>query len=120
MIRVMKDLPESVVGFSAIGDVKKEDYEHVLIPHVEAKLKEQGRISVLYHIGPKYRSFKPGAAWDDALLGLRHLIRWRRVAIVTDVKWIRKSTRWMAFLMPGHVRVFRNEELPEARSWLGA
>ena len=39
MIELIPDLPENVLGFSAKGEVTVEDYETVLIPAVEARIK---------------------------------------------------------------------------------
>ena len=39
MIKTIKDLPSNVLGFEASGAVTGKDYESVLVPAVEAKLK---------------------------------------------------------------------------------
>ena len=43
---------------------------------------------------------------------------WERIAVVTDVDWIRTATKAFGFAMPGEVRVFSNAELGAARDWL--
>ena len=43
---------------------------------------------------------------------------WKRVAVVTDVDWIRGASRAFGFVMPCHVRVFENADLAEARDWV--
>jgi len=35
MIRLLDDMPAGVLGFEAVDDVEKEDYEHVLVPLVD-------------------------------------------------------------------------------------
>lgn len=42
MITVMKNIPSYVAGFTASGDVTKNDYENVLIPRIEEVYKEHG------------------------------------------------------------------------------
>ena len=47
-----------------------------------------------------------------------HLLRWDRIAIVTDVDWIRYTLRAFGFLMPGVVEIFSHDEKAEAREWI--
>jgi hypothetical protein len=56
--------------------------------------------------------------WDDTKLGLRHWSGFARMAIVTDVKWIRSSVRALGFMMPCPVRLFDIGELDDAKRWL--
>jgi hypothetical protein len=39
-------------------------------------------------------------------------------AVVSDLEWVRASTRFAAFFLPGHVRVFDADERDEALRWL--
>ena len=39
MIEVLKDFPDNVIAFACHGHVTKADYETVLIPDIEDKLK---------------------------------------------------------------------------------
>src|SRR5271169_2520152 len=55
---------------------------------------------------------------EDLKLGIEHLSRWERVAVVTDVAWIRHAVGAFQFLMPGEVRVFTTGQTSEARKWI--
>ncbi len=44
---------------------------------------------MLYVIGNDVTSFSPGAMVEDAKVGVEHLARWERMAVVTDRAWIR-------------------------------
>lgn len=118
MLERMKGLPENVLGFEARGEVTGTDYESVLIPAVEEMLARRKRFRLLYHLGNEFAGFDAKAVWDDAKVGLQHLTAWERVAVVTDVDWIRTAMKTFGFVMPGHVRVFSNSELAAARKWL--
>jgi SpoIIAA-like len=120
MIERISDLPDTVLGFAAKGKVTAEDYESVLVPAVEAAIAERHKIRLLYQLGPDLSGFEAGALWDDAKVGLRHATAWERVAVVTDVEWIRVATKVFGFAIPGEVRVFRNGEMAAAREWLSA
>lgn len=118
MIERIADLPDHVVGFTAVGKVTGEDYENVLIPAVEAGLERHSHLNLLYHLGPDFEGFDARAVWNDAKVGLKHLTAWKRMAVVTDVDWIRAASRAFGFVMPCHVRVFEESGLDEARSWV--
>jgi hypothetical protein len=119
MLERMEGLPENVLGFEARGEVTGADYESVLIPAVDELLARRKSIRFLYHLGNEFAGFDAKAMWDDARVGLRHLAAWERVAVVTDVAWIRTAMKMFAFVMPGQVRIFSNGEMAEARRWLG-
>jgi hypothetical protein len=51
-------------------------------------------------------------------VGLQHLTAWERIAVVTDVGWIRTALKVFGFAIPGQIRGFSNNELAEARQWL--
>jgi hypothetical protein len=119
MIERMTGLPENVLGFSAKGKVTAEDYESVIIPAVESALAQREKLRFLYHIGKDCSGFEAGAMWDDAKIGLRHLASWERMAVVTDIEWIRAAVKIFGILMPGHVRVFHDGQLGDATRWVG-
>lgn len=86
MIEIVKCFPETTIGFAPKGQVTKQDYERILIPAVEATLRQSERIRVYYEIGHECSGFDAGAMWEDTKLGIRHLSRWERIAVVTDIE----------------------------------
>ena len=54
MIEVIPDLPDHVIGIAAKGKVTGADYESVIIPLVEERLKTHPKINLLYHIGSEF------------------------------------------------------------------
>ena len=118
MVEKIPDLPSNVLGFSAKGKVTTNDYESVIIPEVEAMFSREGKVRFLYHLGDDFSGIEAAAAWDDTKLGLKHLAGWEKVALVSDVEWIRWALRIFGLAIPGHVRVFHNRELDEAKRWV--
>jgi hypothetical protein len=118
MVEKIPDLPEHVLGFRAKGTVTANDYESVIVPAVEAMFSRQTRVRFLYHLGEDFSKFEAAAMWDDAKLGLKHLTGWERIALVSDVEWIRAAVRVFGIAMPGEIRVFHNRELAEATRWV--
>ena len=118
MIEPIPDLPEGVLGFTAKGTVTASDYETVLIPAVEQAFSHRGRIRLLYHLGPEFSGFEAAAVWDDTKLGFKHLAGWERLALVSDVEWVRGAVKLFGLLIPGKIRVFHERELAEATRWV--
>ena len=118
MIEELKGFPAKVLAFARKGHVTKRDYETVLIPIVEEALKKQGKLRLYYQIDPDFSGIEPGAIWDDFKVGMEHVLRWERIAVVADVDWIRHTVRVFSFLIPGMVKIFSVPEQAEAREWI--
>lgn len=118
MVEKIAGLPDNVIGFKATGTVTAKDYESIIIPEVEALFSRQRKIRFLYHLGNAFSGFEAAAVWDDTKLGLKHLSGWERLAIVSDVEWIRGAVRLFGVAIPGKVRVFGNEEMEAATRWI--
>ena len=118
MIELMTDLPPNLIGLRASGTVTAEDYETQIVPALERALESNEKVRLLYHIGADFRNFEAGAIWEDAKVGLSHLTAWERIAVVSDVEWLRVATKAFGFAMPGEVKVFSNAQLDAAIAWL--
>lgn len=118
MIKVLADFPENVVACSGEGHVTRKDYEDVLIPRVNAALSRYPKIRVYYELGPAFENIDAGAAWEDFKLGIENLSRWERMAVVTDVAWIRLALNAFRVFMPGQLRVFDVNQGAQARAWI--
>ena len=118
MVEKISGLPDNVLGFTAKGTVTANDYTSVIIPAVEELFSRQEKVRFLYHLGEAVTGFEAAALWDDTKLGLRHLPGWERMAVVSDIEWVRAAIKVFGLVIPGHVRVFHNNELAEARRWI--
>ena len=118
MIEPLETFPDNVLGFVCHGHVTKKDYETVLIPRVERALAAHERIRLYYEIGSDFESIDPGAMWEDTKVGMSHLNRWERFAVVSDIEWIRHAVQIFGFLMPGEFRVFSASQAASAKAWI--
>jgi len=118
MLLPIGELPDNVLGFEARGEVTRAEYKTILMPAVENMLCRYGSVRFLYHLGDKFTEFDARAIWDDAKVGLQHINVWERVAVVTDVGWIRMAMKLFGIFVPGHVRILGNDEFAEARQWV--
>jgi hypothetical protein len=120
MLKLISNLPASVVGVEAQGRVTATDYEQVLTPAVDTaeQAAVDGKVRLLYVLGSDFPDYTAGAAWEDAKLGLGRIRSWERIAIVSDAEWLRRAIHGLGWMMPGEVRVFGTTEANEARAWV--
>jgi SpoIIAA-like len=120
MIEMLKGLPDGVVAAVAKGRVTKSDYDDVLIPAIDEAFQHRDKVRCYYELGRDFLGMDPGAVWEDFRIGIEHLSGWQRVAVVTDVDWIRLAINCFRFLVPGEIRIFPTSEAGEARLWIAA
>jgi hypothetical protein len=117
MIEVLEDMPEGVVGVEAVGEVTASDYETVLIPTFETGRAAHDHLNVVFVAGERFTGFTSGAMWDDVKWGTTHAKGWGRVALVTDVDWMRHATSVFGWMTPGDVKTFTLAERDAAIKW---
>jgi len=117
-VTVIEGLPDDVVGISVDGMIGASDYAATIVPLIEAKLARHDKIKMIYRIGPGFEAFTPGAVWADARFGTLHLAGFSKVAVLSDIGWIRHSVRLFAPLIPAEVHVFGADDLDAAKAWV--
>ena len=118
MIQMIPALPANVVGLVAKGEVTSEDYQEVLVPAVDTALETNDKVRLLYVMGADFEGYSGGAMWEDGKLGVEHLTRWERIAVVSDNAWIRHAVNVFGYLLPGEVKVFELEDEADASAWI--
>ena len=119
MIQLIDNLPAGTLGFSCSGQISGEEMQRLVLPAVEAALLEHERIKALIVLESGFEGLSLEAAWDDTNLGLRHWDGFERLAVATDLGWVRQATRALALLLPYPVQLFPGGDLTAARRWLG-
>jgi len=118
MLKIMNDFPDNVLAVSAEGKITGTDYETVLIPAIEEKLKTNKKIRMLYQLGSNFTGFEMSAMLDDAKMGMKHLSAWDRIALVSDHQMINTFAKFFGHMLSCELRVFKNTELEEANKWI--
>ncbi|HEY2771858.1 MAG TPA: STAS/SEC14 domain-containing protein [Solirubrobacteraceae bacterium] len=120
MLTVMSGFPPGSVGIKATGEITAADYEQVLVPAFESAREavHGGKIRMLYLMGPEFTGYSAGAAWQDTKLGISHFRDWERVAVVSDIEWVRRLLHGFGWMIPAEVKLFALAELDQARAWL--
>jgi stage II sporulation SpoAA-like protein len=114
MLELIHGLPGNVVGIAVSGRLTRQDCEDLLVPAMQKSLRRHEKIRLYYELNSRF----PGAAWDELDLGLEHAARCERVAIVTDIGWVRLTVKALRFLIPSEIRVFATIQADEGRAWI--
>ncbi len=117
MIEPLENLPAGVIGFRAGGRVEASDYRDVLVPALEAVLREHGRINVVLVIGQDF-DYSLGAILEDVRMFSIPRHAWNRMALVTDHDVLAGIATAMGGLVPGDFRVFPMRKQNEAVAWV--
>lgn len=118
MIELIENLPDGTLGFRCSGQLSGDDMLRLVIPSLESALLEHERIKGLVVFEADFSGLSLEAAWDDARFGLRHWDGFERLAVVTDLAWLRQAMRALALLLPCPVHLFPLAEADNARRWL--
>lgn len=118
MISILQNVPDNVAAFEATGEVTKDNFENVVIPHVKKKVEQYDDLNYLLLLNTDVKNFTAGAWWEDAILGLKNLTKWNRAAIVTSSENIIGFTDFFSRIMPGEFKGFKKEEYDSAVQWV--
>ena len=83
------------------------------MPVIQTSRQRDGA-RLYYEIGSRI----PAARWDDLQIGVDCIPRWERVAVVTDIGWIRQTVKALRFLIGGDIRVFTTSEAGDGLAWI--
>jgi hypothetical protein len=114
MIQIINGFPDNVVAFLVTGRVSASECDSVLIPAVAKARKRHDRLRLYYELECRF----PGAAWEDLDIAPLQLQPWERVALVTDVSWLRHTVKALRFLIPAEIRVYPTPQADEGRAWI--
>ena len=118
MLQVIKDLPSHVVGIHAVGRVKDEELDRVLMPLVCELNKQDGKTSYLLILETSTPNFIWDAWLNDMKLGFKHFNEWKKIAIVTDQKGIMWVNDIFRTFIHGNSKGFPLNKLDEAVQWV--
>ncbi|WP_265587372.1 SpoIIAA family protein [Sphingomicrobium arenosum] len=114
----IEGLPRDVVAVRLVGVITAEDYDKTLIPMIEARLEDREAVKMLVVMDDDYAGYSPDAAWADAKFGLGHVRNFKRIALVTDIGWVRRAAKLFAPLWDVDSRLFDVADLEEAKAWV--
>ena len=117
MIELIDGLPEGVVGFEAVGEVRSDDYA-VVAAAVDRARATSEKIRLLHVIGEGFTGHTASALLEDARIGLSHVRSIDRIAVVTDLEHFRRLAKGVGWSIPGELRIFSNAQRTDAIAWV--
>ena len=115
MIKELSGMPAGVIGFEASGKMQAEDYRDVVLPALErAAAGGEVRFVIVMH---DFDGMSGGALWQDLKVGVEHWRAWKRIALVTDIEWMKQMTSLFGWMTPGEVKTFSLAQRDEAIEW---
>ena len=118
MIAELRGLPGGVIGFEASGKIAAEDYRDVVLPALE-RASKAGDVRFVI-VMRDFAGMSGGAVWQDLKMGFEHLRAWKRIALVTDIAWMRHATDLFGWMTPGETKVFPLDQQDQAIKWVAA
>jgi hypothetical protein len=118
MIHQLQNLPTNIVGFKATGEITEADFTNTVMPNVQVLIDKTDQLNYLLVLDTSLKNFTIGAWMKDAIMGIKHLTKWNRAAIVSDEATIRNFTNFFSYLMPGEFKGFEHSELQQAINWV--
>lgn len=109
---------DNCLGFELTGEITGADYEDIMIPKITEKLKDYSKIGLVYNIGDGFEKYKAKAIFDDMKVGFKYMRAFERIAVVTDLSWIKDGINMFHFIFPGEIKIFKNSELDAAKEWV--
>jgi len=116
MMKELSDLPAGVIGFEASGKIRAEDYRDVVLPALE-RAAATGEVRFVI-VMRDFDGMSGGAVWQDLKVGIEHLRAWKRIALVTDITWMRDLTSLFGWMTPGEVKTFTLAQQADAIAWV--
>jgi hypothetical protein len=116
MLIPITGLPPNVIGFEARGEIHADDYKTVLVPAIDGLLAKGDDIRVVL-VFEEWDGLSGGAAWQDMRMGVEHLTHWKKLALVTDLEWMRHLAQLFGWMTPGELEHFTLAERDAAVAW---
>ncbi|MEA2348625.1 MAG: hypothetical protein QOG62_2412 [Thermoleophilaceae bacterium] len=119
MIEIVPDMPEGVTGIRVSGKLSGEDLQSFK-SKIE-KVMNTEEIRIVEIIDPGYEGFGPGGLLEDLKIGFEALFHhhgaWKRIAVVSDETWVAHALHAFAWMIPGEMEIFGQDQLEEAKTF---
>jgi hypothetical protein len=116
MLEPINGLPPGVLGYEVKGELHADDYRKVLLPAVESVSQRGEKVRIVL-VFERFDGLSGGALWQDLKMGIEHLTHWERIALVTDIDWMKHVTALFGWMTPGELKHFPVAERDAAIRW---
>ena len=117
MIEILENSNDLVLGLKASGKLTAKDYESVLMPAIEERVKRDGKVRLVLEWDDHFEGWQSKAMIDDAKLCFAHWNHFERWALVGAPKWVGASAKLFDKVSKGKVKLFDAKETDAAFEW---
>ena len=114
MITILNDSPENVAAFNATGQINREDFENIVIPHVKDKVDRFKELNYLLYLDADLDGSNVKSWLSQALSNLNSISQYNRVAIVSDYHDVQSFTKITGC---ENFKIFKKEDVYNALFW---
>jgi len=118
MLEKLSESSGNVIGFKAVGDITKADYD-ILTPEVESLAQQHDSICLLMDL-TEFKWEKAEAWRADMKFGSQFRKNIAKMAIVGDKKWEKWLTKVCAPFYAREAKHFSSDDIGSAWDWLRA
>ena len=118
MIQHIQNLPLTIVGFKASGEITEKDFIDIVMLKVKVLIDKTDKLNYLLVLDTPVKNFTIGAWIKDAITGIKHLTKCNRATIVSNVEAIRNYTNFFRYLISGEFKGFEHNYLQKAIYWV--
>jgi stage II sporulation SpoAA-like protein len=114
-------MPDGTLGYRFWGRFTRGDYKAIL-PRLQRAVESGAEMRFLCQLGIEWEGMTGGAIWEDLKADVKFEVfqgaKWQRIAVVSDLDWIRRLMELLGWVVPGEVKLFTFEQLDEAKAWM--
>ena len=120
MIKVLSESNRNILILKTVGKLTDQDYKDVLIPRLEAIIREHGKARLLLDMGDDFQGLEAAALWDDARFGVTHRKDFEKMGVIGAPRWVEWGVKLADMVVGGETRSFSPGQREEALSWINA
>jgi len=117
MISILTDAPENVAAFYAMGETQKQDFESLVLPHIQQKHSKYQELNYMIYLNGNLEKNNMENLFRECFSNLQNLTNWNRTAIVIDDAHLENHHEIFATLMSGELRFFSKQNIYDALYW---
>jgi hypothetical protein len=120
MIEILPESQGNLLAIRGSGKLTARDYEELLIPSLEAIIKEHRKARLLFYMDSDFRGWDFDAVINYANFGFKHKKDFEKVAGVCGPTWVHWGMKLQTLFADSEVKTFSCKESPLAFQWINS
>jgi len=117
MISVLHDSPENVAAFYTLGKTTKEEFENLVIPHVQKKVLQHKQFNYMLYFNHSCENCDLELLLRDSISSLQDISVLNRFAIVSNYSNEQIYRQFFRSIPEFDIRIFTKNNIYNALYW---